>query len=760
MKTQEWISTTSRDHARDAGRCTTLVVLCIGLVGCVATEDEPELALDEESSEISGGTNDSSDADADATVKVGGCTGTLIRPDVVLTAGHCIGGREQPPACAPITQDWQVAGQWYPFAPCGGNPVVRFGNDAAGLRSTASTIGANETFRIDRLGSTAPLESGNAISLRTANNFFVVAEGGGGQYVGADRTAVGAWEMFNIQLLLDSGPISDGAIVVLRAADGQVVHRGADGGLVAKTTSTASTAWWHVRRIAGAGAVADNDQIALQAYTGGTYWTAVNGGGGGWKLVSTASQYSIPVDRDIIMLKLTAPVPATIAKPVELVHRMPGRSFGTSSRWNDWFCIGNEICETGDFDGDGRDDVITFLRGTAGHVYVGRSIGSTFSSSLWATGACTGNQQCRVGDFNGDGRDDILALDLATGSATLRVSTGSGFGAPIAYGSNVCFTGEICQVGDVDKDRYADVIVFFRSLYGGTSVGDVHVARNRGLGLDPIVKWHDNLCVATEECRVGDFNGDNRTDIATFLRSSTAGPGDVFVALSTGTSFATRTRWHDYFCVGSEVCGVGDFNGDGTDDIVTYLRGTSGDVYVGVSNGGGFGPGTIWHQSFCRGAEECRAGDFDGDGRADIASFVRDAQTDGRRGDVNISRAVAPASIDAFLSGQTFKIAGWGWIDSVTRELPSTRQVGMVAYDRYGSWYDALHAIVVTPVGGSISQQGDSGGPLLWFDAHKGRYVNLGATQSVQVGVSAAYTIAFRPGGHLDAWVRKALDIR
>jgi hypothetical protein len=147
----------------------------------------------------------------------------------------------------------------------------------------------------------------------------------------------------------------------------------------------------------------------------------------------------------------------------------------------------------------------------------------------------------------------------------------------------------------------------------------VFVARNTGTGFASIARWHDNFCVADEDCEVGDFDGDGKTDIATFLKDSAAGPGDVFVARSTGTAFGTRTRWHDHFCLGAEVCAVGDFNGDGMDDLATFLRGTSGTTYVGVSTGSSFGPGNIWQTSFCTGGEECHVGDFDGDGRADIA---------------------------------------------------------------------------------------------------------------------------------------------
>ncbi|NES69112.1 MAG: hypothetical protein F6K24_29710, partial [Okeania sp. SIO2D1] len=64
---------------------------------------------------------------------------------------------------------------------------------------------------------------------------------------------------------------------------------------------------------------------------------------------------------------------------------------------------------------------------------------------------------------------------------------------------------------------------------------------------------------------------------------------DVYVALSNGNGFEPSSVWHDWFCINEEICDVGDFNGDGRDDIATFLRNTQGgdgrgDVYVGISS--------------------------------------------------------------------------------------------------------------------------------------------------------------------------------
>jgi VCBS repeat protein len=100
----------------------------------------------------------------------------------------------------------------------------------------------------------------------------------------------------------------------------------------------------------------------------------------------------------------------------------------------------------------------------------------------------------------------------------------------------------------------------------------------------------------------GDFNGDGKDDIVTFTRGAAA---DVYVALSNGHQFVgTGVKWHNFFAVGSEIPGTGDFTGDGRADIATFTRGPAADVYVARSNGSRFlGTGVKWHNFFAVGAE-------------------------------------------------------------------------------------------------------------------------------------------------------------
>ncbi|MFG1644465.1 FG-GAP-like repeat-containing protein [Amycolatopsis sp. NPDC049252] len=277
-----------------------------------------------------------------------------------------------------------------------------------------------------------------------------------------------------------------------------------------------------------------------------------------------------------------------------------GGKFGTGVLWHDHFAIGGEIPLTGDFNGDGKVDIVVFSRGTSGDVYVALSNGTQFTGDgvLWHDFFGVGDEIPAVGDFNGDGKDDIALFKRgSTADVLVALSDGTKFGTAVLWHDHFGIGSELPFVGDFNGDGKDDIAVFSR----GTS-GDVYVALSNGTQFtgDGIL-WHDFFGIGDELPAVGDFNGDGKDDIATFTRGSTA---DVYVALSDGTKFGTGVLWHDHFALNAEQPGVGDFNGDGKDDIVVFSRGTSGDVYVALSDGTRFtGDGVLWHDFFGIGDE-------------------------------------------------------------------------------------------------------------------------------------------------------------
>jgi hypothetical protein len=303
-----------------------------------------------------------------------------------------------------------------------------------------------------------------------------------------------------------------------------------------------------------------------------------------------------------------------------------GGGFGPPRARHDRFCTGDDVCLTGDFNGDGRQDLVAFTRGASADVIVALSTGDGFNGSgwKWHDDFAAGRARPAIGDVDGDGKDDIIAFSGGdAGDVTVALSTGTSF-----RGGNWkwhdAFAGGDAQtaVGDVNGDGKADLVAM-----GAAPNAQVTVALSIGdsfVGTDWV--WLDRLPTA-EAVRigVGDFDGDGKADLAGF----TAGPhGEVLVALSTGDRFVPRAAALAVpfaFDAGSDgPPAIGDLNGDGKDDLVVFERGDAGRVVAAISTGTSFdssgGPGPA---GLCTGREACVVADVTGDGRVDAVTFHR-----------------------------------------------------------------------------------------------------------------------------------------
>jgi CSLREA domain-containing protein len=121
---------------------------------------------------------------------------------------------------------------------------------------------------------------------------------------------------------------------------------------------------------------------------------------------------------------------------------------------------------------------------------------------------------------------------------------------------------------------------------------------------------------------VGDFNGDGKQDLATADASGGFGAGDVSVVLGDGAGgFSSSTP----FTVGTTPLSVavGDFNGDGKQDLAA-ANGNSNNLSVLLGNGAGSFSAAV---NFAAGTAplSVAVGDFNGDGKQDLAAANRDS---------------------------------------------------------------------------------------------------------------------------------------
>ena len=292
-----------------------------------------------------------------------------------------------------------------------------------------------------------------------------------------------------------------------------------------------------------------------------------------------------------------------------------GLSIGTrfnTSQWADYATTGGWTHRIGDFDGDNSDDVFSFKDGT-GRMVVGLSVQTHFEVSDWRDLEFdTGWQTWIVGDYDGDGDDDVAGYRKSNETWYAFISDGQSFTAAQAWSSPATAADWSHLGGDFNGDGKADVASF------GPGQARWRVGLSDGAKFS-FTDWADlTPDDGWGRKRTGDFDGNGRDDIANFYAPS----AEWRVSKSQGDNSFSTTKWTDLSPDdgwGDAV--VGDYNGDGKDDIATFLA-PSARWYVSVASGPTSFTSTIWGDlSPNSGWQDHVGGDFNGDGWDDLASF-------------------------------------------------------------------------------------------------------------------------------------------
>jgi hypothetical protein len=302
----------------------------------------------------------------------------------------------------------------------------------------------------------------------------------------------------------------------------------------------------------------------------------------------------------------------------------------------------------GDFNGDGRQDVLIFDSGTGAlYVYVTASgisgVAGNVNVDVAESGLLTtlpaGVSVKGVGDFNNDGRADVLVQD-ASGNLPVLVSDASvAAGSPVAL--DAALTGFIVQppagfevlgAADANDDGNADVYVIdgggivFTYITSATEGGEPSL--DGTVGGSPI-----GLPAGWTMSVVGDLNGDGLSDMMASNTASTGtgnqiynfitAPGGITVdAAASGNPGEVPTGWG--------CCGAGNLTtGNASNDFaVVNESGSPGAIYVyaldddGVTVNVGTSAASVVLPA---GWDIAGLGDFNNDGIADTLA----ANTDG-----------------------------------------------------------------------------------------------------------------------------------
>ena len=293
--------------------------------------------------------------------------------------------------------------------------------------------------------------------------------------------------------------------------------------------------------------------------------------------------------------------------------------FASVSKWHESFVANQALPLIGDFNGDHLDDVASFAQYTSHKVFVALSTGTKLATkTLWKTQFALANEEVAVGDFNGDGKTDLMSLTHNNlRQVYVAPSNGNSFDNPRLWFSLKSAQDGLPVIGDFNGDGKDDLATLKRGK------GLILVSLSNGSLFGSQTQWSDALPLNVQQIVVGDFNGDKQTDLG-FSFSN----GEVKVSLSTGTSFTPATVWHTSLATGASQLVAGDFNADGKDDMASYLPTESGGIYLALAEDGKFGINQKAHNWFAPYDQVIKVGRFTHDSASDVISFTRGSTAD------------------------------------------------------------------------------------------------------------------------------------
>lgn len=161
--------------------------------------------------------------------------------------------------------------------------------------------------------------------------------------------------------------------------------------------------------------------------------------------------------------------------------------------------------------------------------------------------------------------------------------------------------------------------------YNGDGKSDFVVVRNTGGGPGGQMTWFINLNgpgttagyqwgIGGDMFLDGDFDGDNKSDIAVWRPISSGAPsGNAFFYILNSNGFTVTIS--DLGQNGDDPSIVGDYDGDGKTDVAVYRPGAQSTWYYRASSGT---PTGIVHVPWGQNLDFPAPGDYDGDGRHDF----------------------------------------------------------------------------------------------------------------------------------------------
>jgi len=393
--------------------------------------------------------------------------------------------------------------------------------------------------------------------------------------------------------------------------------------------------------------------------------------------------------------------------------------------------------------------------------------GIVYATPLYSVGGSpTG---IATADLNGDGFPDIVITGGSSDISVVLAQNARQFKAPVGYSLGQRSPGpQAVAIGDVNGDGKPDVVVANAGAgYPTTSgPGSIDVLLGNGDGtlrapLSTVVNQNTGSIV------LGDFNRDGKPDLAVAAYGTLPGepgsdPGALLVLLGKGDGTFQPPVSLPAAGLHPAAVAAADLNGDGKLDIAAVLGSTFGApqtlaVFLGQGNGTFAAARTFPLQSTSEGLVSIAIGDFNGDGKLDIATGGA-PQVDIMLGDGAGGFSEGPAlSVTDGTVAATMDLNADGKLDLVLLSCCFESEGSYLLGNGDGTFQPAVHfssgssttAIAVTRFSGSngpdfvMAQQGGTWSPFLGATFQLGANTPAPASDAPASGSSNSQNFTF-----------------